>query len=183
MARKTARYPPVSLRTVRTNPRRRRTTASLPATAGLGLLCSSRTCVFFSSGKLPFPWELRAMLRVTLASFTAPPVGPWCRRNSIPRRSNLDENQTGLPGFLTPIRSPTPAWLGGWIARFGAVTSHYNKKKNMPIICKFFFTCSPNTKMAIFPLISEVFGHMFEQAELQGTQMGPNGPPNAKGTA
>ena len=24
---------------------------------------------------------------------------------------------------------------------------------------------------------------MFEQAELQGTQMGPNGPPNAKGTA
>ena len=23
---------------------------------------------------------------------------------------------------------------------------------------------------------------MFEQAELQGTQMGPNGPPNAKGT-
>ena len=24
---------------------------------------------------------------------------------------------------------------------------------------------------------------MFEQAELQGTQMGPNGPPNATGTA
>ena len=24
---------------------------------------------------------------------------------------------------------------------------------------------------------------MFEQAELQGTQMGPNGPPNAKETA
>ena len=24
---------------------------------------------------------------------------------------------------------------------------------------------------------------MFEQAELQGTQMGPNGPPNVKGTA
>ena len=24
---------------------------------------------------------------------------------------------------------------------------------------------------------------MFEQAKLQGTQMGPNGPPNAKGTA
>ena len=24
---------------------------------------------------------------------------------------------------------------------------------------------------------------MFEQAELQGTQMRPNGPPNAKGTA
>ena len=24
---------------------------------------------------------------------------------------------------------------------------------------------------------------MFEQAELQGTQMGPNGPPTAKGTA
>jgi len=24
---------------------------------------------------------------------------------------------------------------------------------------------------------------MFEQAELQGTQMGPNGPPSAKGTA
>ena len=24
---------------------------------------------------------------------------------------------------------------------------------------------------------------MFEQAELQGTQVGPNGPPNAKGTA
>ena len=24
---------------------------------------------------------------------------------------------------------------------------------------------------------------MFEQAELQGTKMGPNGPPNAKGTA
>ena len=24
---------------------------------------------------------------------------------------------------------------------------------------------------------------MFEQAELQGTQMGPNGPPNSKGTA
>ena len=24
---------------------------------------------------------------------------------------------------------------------------------------------------------------MFEQAELQGTQLGPDGPPNAKGTA
>ena len=150
MARKTARYPPVSLRTVRTNPRRRRTTASLPATAGLGLLCSSRTCAFFSSGKLPFPWELRAMLRVTLASFTAPPVGPWCRRNSIPRRSNLDENQTGLPGFLTPIRSPTPAWLGGWIARFGAVTSHYNKKKTCLLFVRFFLRAAQTPKWQYF---------------------------------
>ena len=27
---------------------------------------------------------------------TPPAVGPWCRRNSIPRRSNLDKNQTWL---------------------------------------------------------------------------------------
>ena len=43
---------------------------------------------------------------------TPPPVGPWCRRNFIPRRPNSAKNQTGLPD---PNPKPTPAWLGGWM--------------------------------------------------------------------
>ena len=35
----------------------------------------------------------------------------------------------------------------------------------------------------IFVDIEGFISAMFEQAELQDTQMGPNGPPNAKGTA
>ena len=35
----------------------------------------------------------------------------------------------------------------------------------------------------IFVDIEGFLSAMFEQVELQGTQMGPNGPPNAKGTA
>ena len=48
---------------------------------------------------------------------TPPDVGPWCRRNFIPRRPNFRKNQTGLPD---PNPKPTPAWLGGAIARSNA---------------------------------------------------------------
>ena len=48
---------------------------------------------------------------------TTPDVGPWCRRDFIPRRPNFRNNQTGLPD---PNPKPTPAWLGGAIARSNA---------------------------------------------------------------
>ena len=48
---------------------------------------------------------------------TPPAVGPWCRRNFIPRRPNFRKKQTGLPD---PNPKPTPAWLGGAIARSNA---------------------------------------------------------------
>ena len=48
---------------------------------------------------------------------TPPAVGPWCCRNFIPRRSNSDKNQMGLPG---PNPKPTSqpqlglaVWCGG----------------------------------------------------------------------
>ena len=82
---------------------------------------------------------------------TPPPVGPWCRRNLIPRRPNSAKNQTGLPG---PNPKPTPAWLGGWMRWRHAIT------KKQPCLFVRFFTCSQNTKMATFSLISKVFGHV-----------------------
>ena len=48
---------------------------------------------------------------------TPPPVGPWFRRNFISRCPILRQNQTGLPSHNP---KPTPAWLGGGIARSDA---------------------------------------------------------------
>ena len=72
--------------------------ASLPAAAG-------------ATYQLQVLHHSLQMLRVTFAAAPAS-VGPWCRRNFIPRRSNLVKNQTGLPG---PNPKPTPAWFGGWV--------------------------------------------------------------------
>ena len=52
-----------------------------------------------------------------MSETTPPDVGPWCRRNFIPRRPNFRKKQTGLPD---PNPKPTPAWLGGAIARSNA---------------------------------------------------------------
>ena len=41
---------------------------------------------------------------------TPPAVGPWCRRNLIPRRPKLQQNQTRLPD---PNPKPPPAGFGG----------------------------------------------------------------------
>ena len=48
-----------------------------------------------------------------LVVLTPPPVGPWCRRNLIPRRPNLGKNQTWLPD---PNPKPPPAGFGVGIA-------------------------------------------------------------------
>ena len=54
----------------------------------------------------------------TSGGSTPPPaVGPWCRRNFISRCPKLQQNQTGLPNHNP---KPTPAWLGGGIARSDA---------------------------------------------------------------
>ena len=58
--------------------------------------------------------------------------------------------------------------------------SHATKKKHA--FLDIFLRAAKNIKMAPFSLIPKCSA-MFEQAELQGTQMGPNGPPNAKGAA
>ena len=50
-------------------------------------------------------------------SRTPPAVGPWFRRNFISRCPKLQQNQTGLPNHNP---KPTPAWLGGGIARSDA---------------------------------------------------------------
>ena len=53
-------------------------------------------------------------------------VGPWCRRNLIPRRPNSAQNQTGLPA---PNPKPTPAWRLGLAVGCGDVALwHYNEK-------------------------------------------------------
>ena len=71
----------------------------------------------------------------------------------------------------------------GWVWRCDAAISRYSQK-----ICLFgrfshvFFTSSQNIKWRHFRSYRR-FTAMFEQAELRGTQMGPNGPPNAKETA
>ena len=49
---------------------------------------------------------------------TPPAVGPWCCRGFIPRRSDLDKNQTGLPD---PNPKSTPAFLRAGIPRLGVV--------------------------------------------------------------
>ena len=57
------------------------------------------------------------------ASYHTPPaVGPWCRRNFIPRRPNFRKNQTGLPD---PNPKPTPAWLSGSMRRRHATTKRH----------------------------------------------------------
>ena len=48
---------------------------------------------------------------------TPPAVGPCFRRNFIPGRPNFAKKQTGLPNHNP---KPTPAWLGGGIARSDA---------------------------------------------------------------
>ena len=67
-------------------------------------------------------------------------------------------------------------WFGGAMRR-----SHATKKKHA--FLDVFFHVQPKiSKWRHFRQYRR-FSAMFEQAELQGTQMGPNGPPNAKGTA
>ena len=70
-------------------------------------------------------------------------------------------------------RTPRAVW---WC---DAAISRYSQKT-----CLFgrFFTSSQNIKWRHFRSYRR-FTAMFEQAELRGTQMGPNGPPNAKETA
>ena len=99
-------------------------------------------------------------------------VGPWCRRNFIPHRHKLRKNQTGLSDSNP---KPTPAWLGGWMRWRHAITKKH-------AFLYFFSRAAKNIKLSTFALISKVSA-MFEQAELQGTQVAPNGPPNAKGAA
>ena len=69
---------------------------------------------------------------------------------------------------------PIPAWLGGWMGWRHTIT------KKTCLFVRFFFTCSQEHQNGnIFVDIESFPEAMFEQAELQGTQMGPNGPPNA----
>ena len=94
-------------------------------------------------------------------------------------RSAIADLRTTLPG------APSGA-LGegnpGLVWRCDAAISRFKEKTCL--LGRFFSRAAKNIKMLPFPLIlPKVFLAMFEQAELQGTQMGPNGPLNAKGTA
>ena len=122
-------------------------------------------------GPVTYPYPPKNITDLVPCKWTIPPdVGPGCRRNFIPRRSNLDQNQTGLPD---PNPKPTPAWLGGWVRWRHATTKKY-------AFLYVFSRAAKNIRMVTFSLR---FSAIFEQAELPGTQTGPNGPPNAKGTA
>ena len=57
-------------------------------------------------------WPHHHSAALSCSCGTAPPVGPLCRRNLIPRRPDLDQNHTGLPA---PNPKATPALLGGWM--------------------------------------------------------------------
>ena len=78
-----------------------------------------------------------------------------------------------------PSDQPHEGTPAGTFVRCDAAISRYSQKT-----CLFgrFFTSSQNTKWRHFRSYRR-FTAMFEQAELRGTQMGPNGPPNAKETA
>ena len=76
---------------------------------------------------------------------------------------------------------PPPAGFGGSMRRSHAI------KKNMPFFT-FFYVQPKYQNGAIFVNIKQSktyrrFAAMFEQAELRGIPMSPNGPPNAKETA
>ena len=66
----------------------------------------------------------------------------------------------------------------GLMVRCGALAL---SKKNMPF-CAFFNVQQKKQKITPFSFIPKVMA-MFEQVELRGIPMGPNGPPNAKETA
>ena len=67
----------------------------------------------------------------------------------------------------------------GWVWRCDAAISRYKEKHAFLDV---FSRAAKISKWRHFRQYRR-FSAMFEQAELQGTQMGPNGPPNAKGTA
>ena len=90
-------------------------------------LCALTTVTYFPTkkerGNINQGPRIRQGSRFSVRQFAIPPaVGPWCRRNFIPRRHKLRKIQTGLPG---PNPKSPPAWLGGWMRWRRAITKKY----------------------------------------------------------
>jgi len=90
-------------------------------------------------------------------TFFAPPVRhtPTTRMEIRTWRSAIADLKGSPPGAPSDaLREGTP----GWVWRCDAAISRYHQK--ICLFVRFSRTCSQNTQMAPFPLISKVFGHV-----------------------
>ena len=158
-----------------------------PPPAGFGNPISRRTPAYGASAtaEQEFPFFLGLERKIIRARAIKQPPG-FCLQNA-----KIALNGAQSPRRKTPVLAlKVPKFVfsragARKLIRFLGLARIKQKRRNSSSVPLGPARRCQNSKTVPFSLIPKVCGHaaMLEQAELRGIPMGPNGPPNAKGTA